>query len=242
MSEFRVVKYKDMELENPTVIIGFPTIGLVGSILASYLTKEKNMKIIYGMTSPDLPPYALIHDCKPYPPIRFYGHKAEAEEDKDLVVITSEVAPKPEICHDMVLEIFKILNEMYVGDIFCLEGVAEFEGAETVICGSSDRLLEKGKELGMVGLTDGLVRGITGITLFEGDRNNRDVLAILCPANASMPDPRASAGLIEPLNTLIPGLNLESESLFKEADEMENRIRMEVENEMKDDDIQQLYG
>jgi uncharacterized protein len=239
MSEFKVIKRRDMELKDPVAIIGFPTIGLVGSILASYISKEKDMQFIAGMTSPELPPYTLIQNGEPFPPVRIYGSKLG--EEHSLIIVTSEISPKPELCYELSMKIMSVLEEMGVHRIIALEGVAQYDDASIVICGTNKDTLDKAREAGLVVLNDGLVRGITGIMLYEGKERNMDVLALLCPADPNMPDPRASASIIEPLSKLIPDMKLDVEPLLKEASEMENRIRDEIQNNYKDE-TRQLYG
>lgn len=240
MSDFKVIRGEELELRSPVAIIGFPTVGLVGSILASYVTKTKKMKYLAGITSGDLPPYTLIQKGEPFPQIRIYGLRTRKRPD--IVIVTSEVALKPEACYGLTHTILEELKELGVTKIVALEGVADYPDSSYVVCGTDPETLKFAKKNGMKVLEEGLVRGMTGIMLFEGKEMGMDVLAMLCPANANMPDPRASAAVIEPLSKLVPSLKIESEPLLKEAEEMENKIRTEVQNNVVHNDNQQIYG
>lgn len=234
MSEIKVKRTGGRHLREPVAIVGFPSIGLVGSILASYISKEREMDMIAGITSESLPPYTLIQNGLPYPPIRIYGC-TNKKHDTDLVVATSEVTPKPEDCHALSESILNLFNEIGVSRTYVLEGVAQFEGAEIVVCGTRDDTIEEAKSKGMRKLSDGLVRGLTGVMLYDGFERDMDVLAVMCPANPNMPDPRASAIALEQLSKLIPGIGLKTEPLLKEAEEMESRIRDELKTENSDE-------
>jgi uncharacterized protein len=79
--------------------------------------------------------------------------------------------------------------------------------------------------------------------LYEGYRTGMDVMSILCSANPALPDPKAAASLIEPLSKIIPELNIDVTPLYKEAEEIERRIKSQEEYSSKEStDIQQLYG
>ena len=57
----KTIRYADMGLENPVAIIGFPSVGLVSSIMANYMVGQLEMGAIAGLSSPTMPPYCLIH-------------------------------------------------------------------------------------------------------------------------------------------------------------------------------------
>lgn len=241
MSIIKTMRYGGADLIEPTAIIGFPTVGLVGSILSSYICKEMKMDLVAGITSGSLPPYALISNGLPYPPIRLFGHKG-SEPGGDILVVTSEVTPKPEDCYDMALKLLDVLQDMNVKRTYILEGSSQNDTPKAVVCGTDDGALEFVNGHGVSRLTDGLVRGITGVMLYEGKEMKMDILALMCPANPNMPDPRASAAALELLSKMIPGLSVGTAPLLKEADEIEARIRDEMQNAPLHDDSRNLYG
>ncbi|MDR3206656.1 MAG: PAC2 family protein, partial [Candidatus Methanoplasma sp.] len=124
MSEVRVMRYSDAKYENPTALVGLPSIGLVGSILSSFVIREMKMSVIAGIASPDLPPYCMIQGGIPYPPIRIYGcaRNGADEPGGDLVIVTSEIAPPPEQCYALAIAILGVLSDLGVSKIICLEG------------------------------------------------------------------------------------------------------------------------
>jgi Archaeal enzymes of ATP-grasp superfamily len=244
MPETKIIKYVDTKYHNTIAVVGFPSVGLVGSILTSFVIRELDMEIIAGITSPDLPPYAIVQGGMPYPPIRVCGgiRENKTEDCGDLVIVTSEVIPKPEHSYKFVAAMINLFKEFDIKKVIILEGIPQFgENDPIMACGSSRLAKDKIDELGLKKLDDGLVRGITGIMLYEGYYSNIDVLAMLCPANPAFPDPRAAANALGPLSKLIPELSIDLEPLYKEAEDIENKIK-EQANFDKSADIQQLYG
>lgn len=247
MTETKIIKYSDNKYEDPIAIVGFPGVGLVGSILTSFVIRELKMEVIAGITSPDFPPYALIQDGNPYPPIRIYGCKREksSEHCGDLVIVTSEITLKPEQYYDVCTTLMGVFKELGIVSVVALEGIPQFDETGTMLaCGTSKVSREKIESLGLVKLDEGLVRGLAGVMLYEGFYSNMDVLAILCPANPALPDPRSAAKILEPLSKMVPELKIDAEPLYKEAEELENKIKEQQEyaNKIESSENQNLYG
>lgn len=267
MSETRVIWYAHRKLQDPIAVIGFPSVGLISSIATSFVARELKMDIAAAVTTPDLPPYALIQSGVPYPPVRVYvpaakaarkakpkaaaGETAPAKTAKpakparDLIIVTSEVAPKPEQTYDVALALFDTLKELGATEFVCLEGIPRFDSTTAMLSvGSTPAMRKKAKALGLNPMDEGLVRGTTGVFLYEGAYEKTDVLGLLCPANAQLPDPRAAAALLGKggaLTKLIPGLAaIDAAPLVKEADEIETRLKSQ--QELENTSNQQIYG
>ena len=139
MSEPKIFWYERGELNDPIAIVGFPSIGLVGSIITSYIARTLSMKVVAGATPTDTQQYTLIQNGTPYPPVRIYagpipkkrkkkvkpaeGAETEMPPEKkeaprkrvkarDLIVLTSELAPRPEQTYDFTVAMFDIVKEM----------------------------------------------------------------------------------------------------------------------------------
>lgn len=236
-----LLRYGESTLEHPIAIMGFPTMGLVGSIVSSYICKQLKMEVLAGFGSPDLMPYALVQDGIAYPPIRICGCK-RGEGVDDLLIVTSEMSPKPEICYDVVKSLISTLKDMGVKMIVCIEGVIALdENTGIMTCGSCDNIKKEAENIGLTLFKDGLVRGISGMMMYMGASYDVDILTLLCPANPDLPDPRAAASLLEPLSKIVPGLELDAEPLYKEAEAIEKNIKEQQESQ-KTDMMGQLYG
>ncbi len=273
MSDFRVMRYSENELRDPIAVVGFPSVGLVGSIVSSYLTRDLGLPVVAGISSPELPPYTLIQNGTAYPPIRIYAgavpkpkrkRKAKTEEisaeegaaekeaapkpkrvkARDLVVVTSEIAPKPEQAYDLTMTVMSVLEEMGVREIVCIDGIPQVDmtqKGEMLGTGTTEESVKRLEGTGVPIMKEGLIRGVTGIMLYEGTYSKKDIMCILCPANPQLPDPRAAAAAFEPLSKIVPNLNVDPAPLNNEANDIDNRVRaqQQAQQEMG---AQNIYG
>ncbi len=229
MSGLKVIRYDEEHLKNATAVVGFPTVGLVGSIVTSFIIKELNMPVFRGMVSEDMSPYCILMNGEPYPPIRVHGFcRDEVTESDcgDLMVVTSEIAPNAQQCYTLTDELLDMFADYGIRRIICIEGIPRFTDTDnTYACGSTPAAREIVETFGVESLENGMIKGLTGVMLFEGKDRNMDVVTLLCPADQKLPDPRAAVGIVEQLAKVIPELkNVDTEPLVKEAEELEKRI------------------
>ncbi len=224
MSELELHVYDDKtDLSKSVAIIGFPSLGLVSSIAASYMSKELKLNLIAGITSQEFPPYTIIQNSKPMPQIRMYAGCREdkavggMEECDDIVVITSEFVPKDGMNYRVSELLIDWLKE---------NGIKTFGEDNYILlrAGSTESARVQMKEYGIESFEEGMVRGMTALLLMEGAEKNVDVIAMLGSAKADVPDPKGAAKIMEFLAKMLPELKIDTAPLFKEADELEKRI------------------
>ena len=224
----RTVRYADMELESPVAIVGFPSSGLVSSIAANYYVSQLKMKVVAGISGSDLPPYCFIYEGSAYPPIRIYGHKAKekrGKKGKDVVVCLSEYAPKPDQCYEVAHEIMDYLRSIGTEEIVCLEGVPRMSQDDKMsACGSGPSAAEMIKKGRLPRMESGMVRGTTGVMLYDGPLAGFSVISIMVPGNQSRPDPGSAAEVMGPMSKIVPGLKVGTSMLLKEAEEINKRL------------------
>lgn len=51
MSEIRDIMVTEPKLHDPVALVGFPTVGVVGSILAVHMAKSMKLPVVGGFTS-----------------------------------------------------------------------------------------------------------------------------------------------------------------------------------------------
>lgn len=252
MSGLKMIRYDDENLSNATAIVGFPTVGLVGSIVTSFIIKELNMPVFRGMVSQDMSPYCILMDKEPYPPIRVHGFCRDESSESDcgdLMVVTSEVAPNVQQCYTLTDELLDMFADYGIKRIICIEGIPRFSDDDGMYaCGSTPAAREVVDTFGVESLENGMIKGLTGVMLFEGKDRNMDVVTLLCPADQKLPDPRAAVSIVEQLAKVVPELNnVDTEPLVKEAEELEKRILAQAERKVENNADalpydQHLYG
>lgn len=251
MSDLILHSYKDKELKNAVAIVGFPGIGLASSIATGFLARQLNLETIAGFSSPEFPPYAMIQNGVPMPQIRIYAGDRECDIEGGmdfncLVIVTSEFMPKVELHYQIAEAILHWLHEHGVKTIITLDSIPLFNPDEYVLlgAGSTPDARKLVTEYGITEFDEGMIRGISGVLLFEGANEGLDVMTLLGSARADMPDPRGAAKLMEPLEKMMPELKIDTEPLYKEAEELDKRIKSQLAADMPPDlpKDQVLYG
>jgi uncharacterized protein len=79
-------------------------------------------------------------------------------------------------------------------------------------------------------MKEGMISGISGLLLSEGDRLNIDVMCLLGPAKAEMPDARGAARLLEIIGEMLPEIKLDPQPLMKEAEAIEKEMKTAMES------------
>ncbi|MCL1984536.1 MAG: PAC2 family protein, partial [Methanomassiliicoccaceae archaeon] len=201
----------------------------VSSIAAGYLAKTLELEFIGCIGSPEFPPYAVVQNGIPLPPLRFYGGSRNCDvctglESDGLIVVTSEFMPKVEQHHQLASSLMDWFAENRVSTVICLEGVLQFEAAdayEISAVGSTPEANDLIDRYSIKRLQDSLVRGTTGVMLYEGAMRRMNVIAMLSSAKVDMPDPRGAARLMEPLVKMFPEMKIDMRPLYKDAEEIE---------------------
>ena len=80
-------------------------------------------------------------------------------------------------------------------------------------------------------MADGLVRGMSGVGLFQSRIDGLDAMCLIAPANPQLPDPRAAASTLLPLSKIIPRFEVDPQPLIQEAQEIEDRLRSQQANQ-----------
>lgn len=236
------LRYTDLGLEDPVGIVGFPSVGLVSSIAANFYVSKLKMTPIAGLTGPEMPPYCLITDNVAYPPIRMYGLKGSARK-RDVVMCTSEFAPKPDDCHEIASTVLSELRDLGCRTVICLEGIPRTSESEAaVICGSGSSCGKVVESSGLQKMDNGMIKGISGIMMYLGRSHGMDVITVMCPANPGMPDPGAATGFIEPLSKMVRGLKVDPKPLLEEAEEVRRRLEAEQSPAENDPAQNAIYG
>jgi len=209
--EFR--KLKPMKAKDATVIVGFPTSGLVGSIAASYLTSQLDMEFVGYYTSDKIPPVTAIHDYKPLPPIRVY-----ASVEKHLIVVLSEIVVPISISAEMAKHIAELADKANAPMVITLGGISQNEDEHAVYAiSTSERLAEDLVRRKLVKkVREGATTGVVGLLLFPGVVK-QPVLALLGESETERPDPGAAVEVLHTLSKIIE-VDIDTSELEKEAE------------------------
>jgi len=231
MVEIECRKFKDIDLKEGTIIEGFPGIGLVGPIAATYLIDYLEMDQICALDSENFPPTSMVYAHKPKFPARIYANK-----EHKIALFLSEFTPSQELHRPIARKLLDWAREQQCRRFICLEGLpmdTESDGGseekrriEVYGVGSTDRARGEIEKAKIQHLEMGMIYGISGVLLNEGRWTNFDVIALLAEAYTVMPDALASARLIEALDRLIPEIKIDTKPLLEQSKKFEEHLKV----------------
>jgi len=235
MSELVLHEYRQDKYDNAMMIVGFPSVGLVSSIAANFIIRTSKLERVAGIMGDSFPPYTLVHEGVPSPPVRIYAGErncTDGEQCQQLITVAAEFMPRPDLVKPLVDRLLDYCTSKGIKTIVALEGINWPGNEEPRILGvgSTDSSRQMLKRYGVEELKEGMVSGISGVLLFEGEVRGINVICLLGPARANFPDARGSAKLLEIVAKMLPEIKIDPEPLYKEAEEIEKQIRMAMES------------
>jgi uncharacterized protein len=163
-SDIVIHNYKDLELKGATVINGFPTRGLVSTIVANYLISELDMDQVGAIDSNMFPPISMIYESKPKFPARIY-----ADEKTNMAVFLSEFTPAPDVVRPIASRMISWAREKGCHRVIAPEVVIvrdEAEALEVFGVGSTEKAREEIEGFGINPLHHGMISVIESIAKF----------------------------------------------------------------------------
>jgi len=224
--DVETIQYNDMDLKDPIAVIGFPSVGLTSSIMANMYVKSLDMVPVAGMASPSMPPYCLVSNEYVMPPIRFYAYKNKRKDGHDVLLCMTEYAPKPEDCYVIANKVLSYLRAKGCRTIVSMEGTPKFDKSVMLATAAGPNAEKLMKKCGVPSMSDGMIRGFTGVLMYEAPSKGMDIITIMVPATSGIPDPGSSASFIEPISKLIPGFKTKSSELLKEAEIINQQMEL----------------
>src|SRR4030095_9057721 len=214
VGEVQIHKTADMrKLRKPTVIMGFPGTGLVGSVAASAVVESLSMAFGGYISSPEFAPLAAIHDYKPMPAARIHY-----SEKHNMIVIISEMTIPIGSSQEVANKIYDFAKSVEASTIISLGGISLQDEKKGVYVVSSDPDVVKDiieKKIAKP-IREGATTGVTGILLTKGTLENFPITTILAESSEEYLDPRAASNVLKVLQRII-GIPINTAKLEKEA-------------------------
>jgi uncharacterized protein len=233
MDGIQIYELKRMDLRGATVIDGFPSVGLVSSIVANYLINALNLTQIGIMDSVYFPTVALVRDGQPMNPVRIYAGPKMEERDQ-IVVFISEFQPPPNLIKGIASTVLDWAQDARCNLLVCPEGLivdtreGEDEGdrqVEVYGIGSTDKAMDMIRKNNITVFEEGVITGVAGVLLNEGRKRDFDVITLLSEAHPDYPDARAAARAIEVIDKLLLHTELDARPLYEEAERIEMQLK-----------------
>ncbi|MBB6645446.1 proteasome assembly chaperone family protein [Halobellus ruber] len=214
-----VAVQEDVDLTDPSLIEGFPGVGLVGKIAADHLVGEFDMTHHANVYCDSLPKVAVYRDgdAELQPPVRIY-----ADADHDLLVLQSDVPVGPEAAEQLAACLAGWYDDSSVTPIY-LSGIPEEkEDAPPALYGLGvgsgvDAVSEAG-----IDAPDeaGLVSGPTGVLLSDAVETGRTAVGLVVESDPRFPDPEAARVLIKDGIEPLTGVDVPVDHLVERTEQI----------------------
>ncbi len=204
----------DKKPKNPTIILGFPSMGLVSTIATKFLIDHLDVEEIGHIESEHIVPLTAIHKSKIVNPITLYYNKKF-----NLIVVQSltEVTGHE---WDLAVTIMDVAKAVAAKEILVLESMPSHEGNLDVYYYSNKTKL-KAKPL-----TEGIVMGTTAALLLKA--KDFPVTCVFAEAHSQLPDSEAAARVVGALDDYL-GLKVDFKPLLEAAKKFENSLKQYME-------------
>ncbi len=222
MSETVKITEKGIIPSGATLIFGFPDVGLVGVIAASYLVDELKLDEVAHADSTLLPPLVVLHEGLPHSSIRIFG------DDKILLVV-SEVPVPADVIYPVMDALIDWGRSKNVKMMIALGGIPiqdrqDAKELKTFAAASSPEAMKIAEDMQIEILTDGYLVGAQAIMLQRAANNGMPALSLLAQCFYNYPDPEAAAEVLKGLGR-ITGVKVSVEKLVEKGEEIRLRAR-----------------
>jgi uncharacterized protein len=221
--DFLIMKTKDIEFNNPTVFVTFPTPGIIGPIVARQMISSLGLEEIGFFKSDALNPVTIFMDNVLKHPYLLYANK-----EGTILLITIDY-PVPQEAYLVVAEGLINWIEQHIGAkrIVCLDGIPVKLRPEkpVVITAAENEVADELKEFGTEMYEHGVVLGLSGA--FTSEALIREIvgMVLMTPATAELPDPEAAVNLINVMNSYFK-FNIDTKELLEEAAKIKQQLAM----------------
>lgn len=230
MEGIQIYELKRIDLRGATVIDGFPSVGLVSSIVANYLINALGLVQVGIMDSVYFPTVSLVRDGQPMNPVRIYAGPKQEGRDQ-IVVFISEFQPPSNLIKAIASAVLDWAQDQRCNQLVCPEGLIvdsetdEERGAEVYGIGSTEKVMEVLRKNKIRIFEEGVITGVAGVLLNEGRKRDFDVITLLSEAHPDYPDARAAARVIETIDKLLLHTRLDAKPLYEEAERIEMQLK-----------------
>lgn len=216
----RIDRRLDVSLAEPTLVEGFPGVGLVGKIVVDHLIEELDMDHYANVHCEGIPPVTTYKpdSSELVTPVRLY-----VDAERDLLALQSDVPINPKAANafaDCVTEWFEAESvlPLYVSG---LPRQTEGEGPTLYGVGAGDgaaRLRDAGIDTPN---EMGIVSGPTGALLAHAVEHDTTAVGVVVESDPQFPDPDAAKAVIERAVEPIAGVEIDTGDLTDKAAEIE---------------------
>ena len=210
--------------DHPTLIVGFPGTGLVGSISINYIIESMAMHQIAAIDSEFVIPTVTYIGGMLRHPFRIYH-----DNKISMYALICEAPIRPEGAHSIMETVVRWMEEQEIGEVIVLDGIPvrgfPSKDREPIV------LTSYGNKDGNGMSEAALMTGTSAALLSSCLSNNVACTAVLVQATIGVPDPEGAAVLLERISDMpnVP-LEINTAPLIKKGKEIKRRLIEDIEN------------
>ena len=232
LDDVEIIDFEDIDLSDATVIVGFPSIGMVSTIVANYLIDALDLKQIGALNSAEFPTLSVVHTGEPLSPVRTYA--GILETGKKIAIFVSEFKPKSHLINSISNTVMEWVSEKGCNLLISPEGMIvegkkdkfsdEENTADAYAIGSTEQTRTMLREKNIPQFKNGIIAGVSGVLLNIGKQAGFDVIAVLAEAHPDIPDAGAAASALNVI-AKITGVEINIGPLYDEARRIEKQLQ-----------------
>ncbi|MDI9394224.1 MAG: proteasome assembly chaperone family protein [Euryarchaeota archaeon] len=237
MQQSTLVRLKEkLSLKNPIMVVGLPGVGLVGKLVAEHLIEELEAERIMEVYSPHFPPHVLVNQDCTVRPVSNAIYQGKANETDILFLVGDHQSTTSQGHYELCSFYLDIAEELKVTRIYTLGGYPTgkltYEDTVLGVANSTD-LIEEIKKYGVEfreSEPSGGIVGASGLLVAFSGMRGIDAACLMGMTPGYLMDPKSAQSLLKVLCKIL-GIEVNTDSLQKKAEEMENIIEKLKEKE-----------
>ena len=227
--DVEIIDFEEVDIKGGIVIAGFPSIGLVSTIVANYLIDALNLRQIGALNSSQFPTLSVVHTGEPLSPVRIYA--GSLSTGRKIVIFVSEFKPKPNLINALSEAIMNWVRKKECKLLISPEGMVvegksseEESVSDAYAIGATEAARAMLNEKKIPQFKNGIIAGVSGVLLNKGKHEKFDVISILAEAHPNYPDARAAASALNVIAILLE-VEINVGPLYDEAERIEKQLQ-----------------
>jgi uncharacterized protein len=202
--------------KKPTIILGFPGLGLVSTIATKYLLDHLKAEPIGHISIEEQSPLVAIHKRERVEPISLYYNK------KYNFIILQSLTEVIGVEWKVAETIHKMAKDLNAKEMIILESTPTRNAQVNVMCYSTKEKSLKGIER----LENAILMGVTAAMLLKA--NDIPVHCLFAEVHSNLPEHEAAAKIVEVLDKHL-GISMDVKPLLAEARDFEEKMKTMLE-------------
>jgi uncharacterized protein len=195
---------------SPTIIVGFPGVGLIGPIVTEFLINHLKTEVIGNFVYEELPPLVPIHKgILVHPMSIHYSAKYNT-----VIVYTILNLKKQE--WKVAGAIAQLAKDLSAKELICLDGATTVGSDEMVYSYGNPQFVT----LGAKAMEESVILGANAALLLSSPHTS----CIFAAAHLDMPDSKAAAEVVKFLDKYL-GLDVDYQPLVEQAQKFEEKLK-----------------